>query len=778
VGVEDVVTEACSYNLGESQMDIMTTSGEQVLINYSSLTSLKSDISKYLGQTITVYYRLSETNDEKMLIIIDDETTKNTSINLNYDDISSYSDNTLKYYDTSSKVKTAKIKESNLTVRYNGKSVAADEVVTLTNKSTKEQESFTRQEALEKWLNPDTGYTIYGDVNLTDSGNDGTIDMIQINDYETMVAYAAPTSADYRITDKLVTGNYLILDPQAANYEYTITKNGAEIPVTSIAANDVILYAKSLDESLYTLVVSNKTVKGTISSLSSDSSRMTINGTTYDIGDKCASYIQEKNNKDLKVGVTGTFYLDALDKAVFGTLEQTAVSPYAYIVDAFFDYDEGGKAYITAYAPSVTASNAASYQLKDKVKFNGSTIDSETAIEKLAVSGGYAGDESEYAEKIYGAGKTPNVTQYSQPARITIQNNVVTEIVVLKTDEIQTQNEDNEQIAKCKELGQYTYSSNSFTQNGKTAFSVNSNTTVLYVPSDRLQKKNYAKKTVSAAFTSSESYYVEAYDINSSKIAGLIILYGNDGTLTSVKKDTDFSIVASEPESVYSEVRDDTVEKFDVYAGASNVVKSWTTYDATEFDSVQVGDVIQFAYDSDNLIQGRINNIKFSDIAKVLDGEENDGQKYNWRAEQEPDESNNYQKYKFDYRYKKAGTDEDEMYTSSTLGTIPYTRACMYNVSQVLLDEKKIYVTKNGFEKNDEGILELDDDDYEEITIASSTKILRMEDDREDISRYVADTTTDLSMSDFKDAKNYGVDCSKILVCSSKGVAKLIVIYN
>ena len=95
-------------------------------------------------------------------------------------------------------------------------------------------------------LTPDTDYTIYGDVKLTDNGDDGTIDMIQINNYDTIVAYATPTTTDYRITDKLVTGNYLILDPQASDYTYTNHKERFEIPVTSISANDVILYTKSL----------------------------------------------------------------------------------------------------------------------------------------------------------------------------------------------------------------------------------------------------------------------------------------------------------------------------------------------------------------------------------------------------------------------------------------------------------------------------------------------------------------------------------------------------
>ena len=128
---------------------------------------------------------------------------------------------------------------------------------------------------------------------------------------------------------------------------------------------------------------------------------------------------------------------------------------------------------------------------------------------------------------------------------------------------------------------------------------------------------------------------------------------------------------------------------------------------------MQVGDVIQFAYDSDQLVQGRINNIKFADIAEVLDGKTYDGKKFNWEEEQDPTEDNNYQKYKFDYRFKKNGTGEDEVYNSTSTGTVPYSRACMYNISQVLTDEKKIYVTKTGFE-NVDGTYTLDDSDYEE----------------------------------------------------------------
>lgn len=747
VGVEDFLTEDCKETLNESEMAVLPATGDELIkIDFANYTENTSDITKYLGNTITIFYRELTSGDDKELVIIDDETTKNSEVTLTYEDLNTFSGTSLKYYDAAGKSKSFKLKESELTVRYNGKLLQENETVILKSGES----AVSRAEALEKWLTADSGYTIYGDVKLTDNGNDGTVDMIQINNYEIMVAYAAPSSSDYRITDKLVTGNALVLDPQAADYTYTITKDGAEIPVTSIAANDVILYTTSLDGSYYTLLVSNKTVKGSISSISSSADKMTINGTSYNVSEKCTKYINDKEGKTLKTGVSGTFYLDSFGTAIFGVLEQTAVMPYAYITNAYIDREEGGKTYITAYAPTVSASSAESYPVKNKVKLNGSTIKSENLISELASSASYANADDD--SNIYGSSNPENI-EYSQPARVTISNGEVTQIVTLTTDEVKAQNDDNEQLFLGKALASYDYSSNSFKQGSATAFSVNSSTVVIYVPQNRENREKFAKKTPSSAFTSGESYYVEAYDISSSKIAGLVLVYGSEGTLTQVKRDTDFSIVASLPESTYSDVKDGTVLSFDVFTG-SNSTKTWNTYDTDEFADVEVGDVIQFAYDSDDLIQGRIDNIKFSDIADVLDGDT-----FDWTGDE------------FEYTFKKNGS--TEMYSHSTLGSVPYSIASMYNVSQVLADENKIYVTKTGFVDG-----ELDDSIYEEVSITSSTKILRMEDDRKEISKYADGTSTELTINDLKDAKNYGSDCSKVLVCSSKGNAKLVVIYK
>lgn len=768
VGVEDAVTEECTRSLLEGEMDVMSNSGEEYVITYTTMTENVADIKKYLGNTITVYYRQKSANDERMLVTIDDETNKNSVYDLTYDDIDSLSGNSLKYYDSNSKSKTVKLKPEDLTVRYNGKIVAANDEVAVTNKADGTVERVSRDKALEMWLNPDTDYSIYGTVKLTDSSNNGVIDMVQIYDYKTIVAYAAPSTSDYRLTDKLVTGNALMLDPQAANYTYTITKNDAEIPATSIAANDVVLYATSIDETTLTLLVSNKTVKGTISSINSDGTEITINKEKYKLSQQCISYVKEKSGKDIKIGVSGTFYLDALGTAVFATIEQTAVSPYAYIANAFLETKQDDKAYVTVYSTNLSGS-ATSYPVKDRVKFNGSTIDGSRVIEKLEASAKYANHDEDLATKIYGAGKTVKTTPYSQPARVTIKDGIITEIITLEADEAQAQNEDKEKLIRCKELDLYKYSTNGFTLDGKTAFTVNSSTIVLCPPSDRSQKNKYAKKTPSSAFTTGDEYYVEAYDINSSKVAGLVILYGSDGSLTKPKRDTDFSIVSKLPELTYDEGNDKSILSVSVFAGTASAEKVWSTYDNTEFKDVQPGDVIQFSYDSDQYAQGLVNCIGYDDIASVLSGST-----FDWQEEQTPSASNNYQSYKFDYRFKKANSDEDEEYTSTSIGTVPYSRACMYNVSQVLVDDKKLYVTRNGFDANDE----LDDSDYEEISIQSSTKIVRYDENEQEISPYAPDTTTNLTINDLRDAKNYGTNCSKILVCTSRNVAKLIVVYQ
>lgn len=819
VGVEQYVTADCSQTLNLNEMDILGSGNEgEVIINYSDYTTNVTEISKYLGKMITVYYKQKSNNDEPRLVIIDDETINNTDYAINYNDIASFDGSGIRYYpEDSNTSRLLRFNPEAVTVRYNGKVVTSEDKYVLTKTMLNDEGIMTTKESdlldfngmLNEWLNPESEFFIYGDIILTDSKSDGTIDDIQINDYQTIVAYKAPTTSDYRITDRLITGNGLILNPDSVEYSYTIVKNGNEIPVTSIASGDIVLYARSLDGELYTCYAGKETVTGAISSIDFSGRKITIDGTSYNMGDYLEKYIStNQEGKVLSAGQSGTFYADKYGTIVYGTVQEEKAKPYGYIINTY-DSDDGNGKYITAFIPSVSSS-VVRYPLKERLSVNGSTVKAaeaanilnDMASDPINSSSVYYNNNDIYNQEFNNSiydGSATNVTNAAQVARIEVNSDKeVTSIVTMTSDEAaynsdgttnMSTNEDSSKIVRCKDLAHYSYTSSSFRLNNKSQFQINSSTTIIYVPGDRGDMEEYARKTTSN-FNSTEQYYVEAYDINSSRVAGLVVLYGASGSSTPVSKTTDFSIVAAPSQIEYDVDSDENRRKIEVYAGTSNAVKSWITADMTEFEDVVPGDVLLFGYDKNRYAQDRVDVMKFADIeavldrvdtAEVTDDEGTHEEAYNWK--EAPDSDDTVQTEKFNYRFPKenpSGTYWYETWSSSTLGTIPYSRACMYNVYQIQEENNKLLVTQGGFEIIDGEVSNTlyNPDDYEEITISSSTKFIRMEDSRDEFSPYAQDTETNLTYLDLKAAQNYGADCSKILVCSLRGSARLIVIYE
>lgn len=787
-GVEDFVTGNCQGSLLKGQMQVVSSINPEDYVNmdYTQYTSDMAEISKNLGRNVVVYYKQKNSNDEPVLAVVDDETSKNTEYKIKAENIVSFDNSSIKYYeDGTNASKSVKFKLDDLTVRYNGKVVDKKEGTKLRNKSyTSASNKFTDvysfKDALNAWLNPDSEYFIYGDIVLTDRDSDNSIDDIQINDYQTIVALRSPSSTDYKITDKIVTGNSLTLNPDSTKYSFSIVKDGKQIATTSIAANDVVLYAESIDESLYAALVSNTKVTGNITSVSGDD--VEINNVTYKLGASCAKYISDKQNgKQITTGQTGTFYVDKYNTLVFGEIAEEKEKPYAYISNVYAE-DGTENYYIVAFCPSKSTSGAANYQLKDKVTFNGKSMSASAVADALRASAANSNadvNDSALRSKIYGSkassyDPSSAAYEYSQLARIDINSSGQVSSIVTVDDEEASSNENTSKVVRCKGLASYNYASNSFTLKNQTQFSINSSTTIIYVPATR-SRTEFAKKSTST-FSSNESYYVEAYDVSSSRYANIVLIYGTSGSKTGITRTTGYSIVTKKTTPFYNTATDETTEKITVFGSASGAERDYTTSTDDEFTSLEIGDVIQFGLDQDGYAEDRRNCISFSDISEVLDGAVgSSGALYDWSVEQTPEEDNNWQEFKFDYRFKKSGTSTEETYTSSTFGTVPYSRAAMFNVIQVLDEDNRIHVTKGGF--NSDGTL-VDEDEYEELIVSPSTKIIRMEDDRKSISPYAEDTTTNMTFTDLKGAKDYGLDCSKILVITSTGTVRLIVVYN
>lgn len=786
VGVSEYVTNECTVSLYPSQMDILSR-GKEYIIDFSQYTESVTDINKFLGQTVTVYYKQPKSSDDLILYAIDGTTAANTNIEISYKDIYSYNGSVLKYYTPDGSMKSLKINPDTMTIRYNGRTI---ENQNKNNIELKDGRSVALTEALKEWFDVDSPNCIYGDITFTASAG-GQVNLAQINDYKVIVALRTPSTTDYRIMDKLVSGNSLTLDPDSNDYTYTITKNNLQIPVTSIAANDIILYEQSLDGDLYTAVVTSKSIEGTVSSTDSAISTVTINGTKYDVGDHCLDYIAtNQSGQTIKTGVSGTFYLDKYNTIVYATIKEETAAPYAYIANAFTD-DSAEECYITVFESAKSASSTKSYKLKPKVKFNGSTVDDDTAIARLAATAKSNNADVDFAQDIYGRGQSPKLKPdgqngiYSQVARVGFDGDEVSSIVTIDDSSEGSANENKEKIVRQRSLASYDYRSNSFSLGGSNnVITTNSSTVVLCIPQDRTSKTGYAQKSVSSAFSSGESYYVEAYDVNSSRVASLILLYsGSNASLTAVNKSTNFAIVSDYPSSTVDSSTGENALSLSMYWGPENSSatseKTWNTFDEDEFADAEIGDVIQFSYNTLKQIQGRINNIRFRDIEEILNGKlSDDGYIYDWSEGVNQSTDPNHQTYKFDYRFKTrtaSGEYIDEMYTNSSLGSVPYSRAAMFNVLQVIPDTNQIYVTKNGFDSDGKLV---NDDEYEVVKISASTRFLRMEDDREGFSPYVENTATTLKIDDLRDVQYYGAECSKILVCSKEGDAKLIVMYD
>ena len=794
VGVEDTKTDECTENLIRNQIAVKSTgvSRELVVINLGEFTEKTiGEFTKMIGNEITVYYKQGDGDYDKELKILDAETTANSTSTYKHNVFAGYSGNTFKYIDGPSQ-KNLKMADS-VTVIYNGQTIADYPVDVKAKLGGSNKSASDMQELLGYWLGTDDEYSIRGEVTFTDSGDDGDQNIVTINDYKTIIAYKAPTTSDYRLQNKLKTADAIDLNPDDINRKVYIEKNGKEIAATSIKANDVVSYTESLDGSILNAYVVDDKITGTINSINSTENTIVISNEEYDLDENCVTYIRDKEGRELKSGVDGTFYLDKLGAVVYATLKEAVENPYAYITDVR-EAEEDDTAYVITYMPSVSTKSTQTYKLASKVKLNGEGNQSYATVATALKTIAENTNPDASATGVYSNNGVPSNIDYTQPVRLKVSGNEITEVYTLDVESDLAQNEDPTKLVRYKELKKYYYTGSTFKKGASSSveFSVNSKTTVLYVPKDRSDKTAYSKKTISNAFTSGEYYWVEAYDVNKSNVASLVILYGDSGNLNEVKSTTDFSIVAQAPQDVYDESTDSTTSLISVYAGATTSTKDWKALNPAEFADVIPGDVIQFAYDDENKIQGRRNIIKYADVQAVLENEdgvdveydeESRTEIYNWNEVVEQTEENFWQMYKFDFRYPKASgqpkNDYYETYTSSALGVVPKSRVCIYNVYQLVEDTNgainKLFLTKEGFDENGELRADVE---YDEVTVSSNTRFLRMENTSSGVAfdEYVAGTTANIQASDLKAADVYGADCSKIMVCTMNGSTKLVVV--
>ena len=757
VGVEEkTVANYTGPTLYVGEMGIKLKNGSVMVLDYTPYTQDKASLEAFVGQDAVVYYKEGKSGNMASLYEIDFDVAKNTVVTVNSNDIESFSGNTLKYYTSGTKTKTLKLAATGLSVYYNGKLA-------------------TNPANISGWLNPaDTANFIYGEVKFTDRGSDGEFDTIEITDYDFLVVARTPSTSDYLVTNKVkFTGAapakhlaQIALDPDNITYTVNIqNEKGAAVNVTSLAANNVLLVAQSEDSKIINVVVCGSPVTGKITAASASEGEITIGGKEYKISDYAAQYFTENAIKT-ETGQQGTFYVDKWGTIIYGT--QTAVSettnPYAYIIRTSVNEDEDGGT-ITAYVPS--QSGVKNFTVTGKVKYNGSPVAAADAIDALrnnvpttTVPNVAVPDIPTDALKVYGtgAGNSPMLTNSCQVARLVLDGTQVEEIVVAAPADYPTNygtTEDTSNIKPYQALDKVRYRGSS---NFNGEFFVNSSTTFIYVPQDRSKTSSYAKRSASS-FHSGSEYYVQPYNVNSSKVADLVLVYGKETETVVVKNITQASIMAKDYATVIK--NDEQVYEVEYFTNAAsattsnasitenvNVSNSEAGYTVVDIADIKAGDFFRAGTDSGSGLVNAQVLVKIDDVKAAIAGNSN-------------------------------FTDNDKFYKKFAGGE--YGFVFVANVDEVLDDNGtySIVAYRGGFT---DGVLDTTSEQMY-IPISSSTVIYRIN-SKGEITPYLdEDGTTRITPVDLREAKYDGEAASKIGVYSystdiNNRQVKMILIYE
>jgi hypothetical protein len=742
VGDSYLSNEAKGLNKGELAVAVVGTD-EQMKLDYTQVMKSELEALQYLGYVLKIYYKDNGGSELPTLVAMDNTTEKNNVISITAKKISKYQDAYVTYENDAGKEQRIKINMDSMNVVYNGKMVNHNSTVTIGDWSV------TLTEAVAAWLTPEDDHFINGEIRIIDQNADNTADVLFITNYQTIMANSTPTTVDYRITDKLKAGNSLILNPNDDNeYTFTITKAGNEIKTTDIKANDIVLYAVSLDRDLYTVSVNSTPVTGAITSVEEDNGDqiVEINGKKYDVADSCIENLD--STTQIKVGISGTFYPDKYNNIVYCTLTKGETGKYAYIVSAVQSNetdDVSAQVYAPGYSTSVQKMSFAS-----KVKNgDGASFTDEQMLNNLKATAQSSRADIDNKEEVYGRNADKvNTTATSQLVKINASNKNINKIVTLSTEE-GGNNESDDSLVRYKSLSKLKYSgSNNFSNE----FYIDSKTTILYIPGDRTAKEDYQKYTLST-FKTNESYWVEAYDVDTSKHAALVLVYGNDAQ-AEVSKQSPIWIAKKGASKVSSD--DDNVNKLFLYEGGSIKDTTKTTDNNTEFADVQAGDVIQFGTKKNKAIN-RQNLLLNAHVEEVLDSGV-----YDWTGSQ------------FDNSFVDPDTGE---IAKNAEGEI-YTRVFVANVLEVGMDEENPFIRVSKQDIGDgrgEGL----EEEYFDLKKSKPVILKNVKKGKSwEVSPYIGDTKQTYSITDLKDAKGSGNLCDKVMVYVSEGQVNTIMFYG
>ncbi len=548
----------------------------------------KVEAKALLGSYVKGYYKVGSDEEINDIIYLVASNTKSEEITILSENIYDYDNFEIEYYaDEDEDDLEELIISADAQLMYNGS------LYDYKNGTSTERD-------LSKWLDPNSANFVDGQIRLLENTGDKKYDTIFIEDYEIYIAKGSVMTSDsissnnYVIYDNYVSGKNIRIDPYSPSVtaEFINATTGAEMKIEDIKAMHVVSVAANMSDTKFKVYVSSKTVKGEIDEIAAHGEYV-IDNKVYKTTEVYEDLVAAGTVLP-KIGAEGTFYLDHNNRICAAKITQEDAGVYAYVTNAGIDND---RAILKLVNLSGSPSTPTKVTCAQTVKLNGRTTsepqDILDALENTAekVASNADASNTKYAQLVRYVKNASG--QISKITTISMQNNA---IKVAK-------NEDTDILVTGVEKTQYTYNSAS---GFNSQVFINSSTQVLVVPDDRADESDYKRSTATGYFKSGTKYNIEAYDVNASSVAKVVLVYNADAVSseTAVDYATPVRIVTKVSTRVSTVDEDEIVFGIEVYENGE--IKTYETEStAAPYNTIKVGDVLRFGLNGD----GQINKL-------------------------------------------------------------------------------------------------------------------------------------------------------------------------
>lgn len=488
-----------------------TVAEDRIQINNEVFIEGTSSAKQLLGHNVVYYARIDATTDEKTVIVVRSQASKNNTLTLNSDDIS----------------ETGGTTADGISITYLTENMSNPKVVT-----TVPNPVFIYNGKYDTQITPENLKINSGNLVLLDTDVNNVYDIVFVNEFTNIVVDTVSTVTG-RVTDKY-NGTSIVLDPEEETVQYTLFKDGNEIETSDLEEWNVISYTTSRDKELIRGYVTDESISGTVSQITSSGAiRLNDETTSYKVA---KSYPNE-----IKIRDTGRFYLDyegkiaAVDKSDTSADTTAAREQYGYLVNA-----------------------AETGTLDTDVQFKIFTENGKTEVygsaNRIRLNGTYGVTPTEVLGTL-----APNGTV--APQLVTFRTNADDKITTINTafDNTATgaPNPDKFTLNISKEGMIYKSASGKLDD-----VTVNAKTIIFDIPANAGTDTDKFAIRNKSMFTNDGSYDVKIYDLAESYTAGIIVVTNSTG------------IAAAEAPIVLvdelAEAQNEEYEAIDVLYGLSN----------------------------------------------------------------------------------------------------------------------------------------------------------------------------------------------------------------